>query len=630
MSLISFNNVTKYYSLNLILDHVSFTVNKSEKVALVGSNGTGKTTLFKLILKEEEPTLVPKEDKVGEISILSGTRIGYLNQDAIKDINNTVKEELELGFTFIKEKLNEFNKITESLSYDQSDKNLENYNMMLEELNEMGAFHLNNKIEEFITRFGFDKTILDKKVSSLSGGERMKIAFIKLLLNDYDLLLLDEPTNHLDISTIEWLENYLKDYKGTILFISHDRYFLNTLATKILDLDNHKITTYNLPYEEYLKEKELNYQHLLAQYNKEEEEMARLKKFIEFYMPKPRFVGRAKDRVHKLEKLEATHIDAPKKENKNIKFKIEGSNLASKGLLELSDVSAGYDGKALFPPFSFTLYGKDRLAIVGDNGIGKTTLIKSIMGEIPLINGEIRKLRTLKIGYIKQNDYEFVSKDTCLDYLAKKYPTKLERELRTALGRFLFKKEDVFKNCTLLSNGERMRLVLCDLSLSDYDILILDEPTNHLDLVTKECLLDALKEYKGAIIFISHDRYFINSLANFVLYISRDKTIVNEGNYDDLKEELDDVELPLNKKEDKKEKAEELVFDKLEVKTKLSNNKINEYKNRLAELENELNLIDDELSEDFEDYKKIDELTDRKSELESEYFEILEILENNK
>ena len=629
MALISFSNVTKYYSLNLILDHVTFQINKGEKVALVASNGAGKTTLFKLILKEEEPTLVAKEDKVGDISILTGTKIGYLNQDAISDINNTVLEELEIPFLPLKEKLNKFNELTLKLNENTSLEELNHYNELLDELTRDGAFTIKNKISEYLSRFKLPESMLDEKIKSLSGGERMKIAFIKLLLVDYDLLLLDEPTNHLDISTIEWLENYLKDYRGTILFISHDRYFLNTLANKILDLENHKIDTYNMSYDNYLKEKEIKYQNLLAQYEKEEEEMERLKKFIEFYMPKPRFVGRAKDRVHKLERLEANHIDKPTKENRNIKIKLEGSNLKNKGLISFDNVSAGYDA-ALFPPFSFTLYGKDHLAIIGDNGIGKTTLVKSIMHEIPLICGEIKYLRDLKIGYIKQNDYEFVSKDTCLDYLKKKYPAKTERELRTALGRFLFKKEDVFKNCTLLSNGERMRLVLCDLSLSEYDVLILDEPTNHLDLVTKECLLSALKEYKGAIIFISHDRYFINSLADFVLYLSREKSVINEGSYDDLKAILDgESNDSFNHESSKTETKKQLVYDKLEKKEKLSNNKIQELKNRAQEIEEELLFIDDELSKDFEDYKVIDELTDRKSELESEYFKIIESLENN-
>lgn len=626
MSLISFSNVTKYYSLDLILDHVTFSINKGEKVALVGSNGTGKTTLFKLILKKEFPTLVAKEDKPGDISILSDIKIGYLNQNAIEDINHTVKEELYLAFKEITKKLDEFNVLTTELATKSDEKTLEKYNTLLDYLNEMNAFNLENKIEEYLSRFRFDKKYLNAKIASLSGGERMKIAFIKLLLVDYDVLLLDEPTNHLDIATIEWLEEYLKSYKGTILFISHDRYFLETLATKVLDLENHKITTYSMGYQEYLKEKEINYQNELAKFKREEEEMERLKKFIEFYMPKPRFVGRAKDRVHKLEKLEKNHIDKPVKENKNIKFRIEGSNLKNKGLLELKDVSAGYDSKPLFNPFSFTLYGKDHLAIVGDNGIGKTTLIKTILGEIPAITGEIKHLRTLKIGYIKQNDYEFVSKETCLDYLRSKYPTKLDGELRTALGRFLFKKEDVFKNCTNLSNGERMRLVLCDLSLSDYDVLILDEPTNHLDLVTKECLLNALKSYHGAIIFISHDRYFINSLADYILYISKEETLLIEGSYEDLKVTLDYKNIENETKEIKVNETKPLVYDKIETKKKLSNNKINELKNEASEIESRLNEIDEMLEADFEDYTEIDLLTDEKSALEERYFEILDLL----
>ena len=230
MALISFSNVSKYYSTNLILDHVTFQINKGEKVALIGSNGVGKTTLFKLILKEEEPTLIAKEDKVGDISILNGLKIGYLNQDAIKDVNNTVRQELELPFLEVKNKIERLNKLAEELSEDSSEAKILEYNNLLDELNEEGAFNIKNRIEEYVSKFKFPTELLDEKIKQLSGGERMKIAFIKLLLIHYDVLLLDEPTNHLDISTIEWLENYLKDYNGTILFISHDRYFLNTLA----------------------------------------------------------------------------------------------------------------------------------------------------------------------------------------------------------------------------------------------------------------------------------------------------------------------------------------------------------------------------------------------------------------
>ena len=628
MSLISFSNVSKTFNNELILDHVSFNIFKNEKVALIGDNGTGKTTIFKLILKEIEPTLMPKEDKVGDIQIIKGLSIGYLSQNAITNLGNIVEEELEEPFKKIKELEEEFNNISLELSKDPlNEELLDKYQKYLTKLEESRSFTYKNEIETLVSKFSFPLSILSKKVKELSGGERMKIAFIKILLNKHDLLLLDEPTNHLDISTIEWLEEYLKSYKGTIFFISHDRYFLESLANKILELENEKVTTYNTTYNNYLTEKENNYNLLLAQSKKEEEEMEKLRKFIEFYMPKPRFVGRAKDRLHKLEKLEANHIEAPKKVNNNIKFTLKGGNLEKKELFEVKDLLIGYD-KPLLPLINFNVYGKDHLAIVGDNGIGKTTLIKTLLKEIPLIKGEIKEKRKLIYGYIKQNDYSFKEGSTILENLRSLYPNKLDKDLRTALGKFLFRKEDVFKNTSTLSNGEKMRVNLCALMLSSYDVLILDEPTNHLDMVTKECLINALKTYEGAIIFISHDRYFINALATHTLYLSKDKNLFIEGNYDDLKLELDESLIENNlSKEVKPIKKEELVFDKIEVKEKLSNNKINEIKKRMKEIEDEIEGIDLLLNEDFEDYKKIEELQDQKDILESEYFELMSKLD---
>ena len=630
MSLISFSNVTKYYSTELILDHISFEINKGERVALIGSNGNGKTTIFKLILKEEEPTLVAKEDKVGDISVLNGTKIGYLNQNAITNINNTVKEELMLSFSKILAKLDYFNEFTKKLEYDRREETLLKYNELLDELNEINAFNLDYKIDEYLSRFNFPLALKDKRISSLSGGERMKIAFIKILLGNYDVLLLDEPTNHLDISTIEWLENFLKNYNGTLFFISHDRYFLEALSTKIIDLENHKTTVYNVGYDTYLEQKELMYQQHLAQFQKEEEEMARLRKFIEFYMPKPRFVGRAKDRVHKFARLQENHVNAPVKENKEIKFRIDGGNLKNKGLLEINNLEVGYNGKSLLPPINLTIYGKDRIAIVGDNGIGKTTFIKTILNNIESISGSYRHLRELKIGYIKQNDYFFDSSLDCLGYLGTKHPKLTERELRTALGRFLFRKEDVFKNCALLSNGEKMRLVLCDLTLNEYDLLILDEPTNHLDMVTKECLLESLKGYNGAIIFISHDRYFINSLADYVLYLSKDLVLLNEGSYDDLKEKLSSIESKNN--EDLQGFQEKTVIKeptKKVQKSGLSNNKIKAIEERISLIENEIATLEQVINDSNSTYIEINEAQEKKDKLEEEYLVLLEQLEGN-
>ena len=624
MAIVSVSNVSKVFNNDLILDHISFQINKNEKVALIGDNGTGKTTIFKLILKEISPTLMPKEDKVGEIDILKGLRIGYLSQNAISDVNHTVEEELEEAFIFVKEMNDEFNKVTKELSDNPNDaKLLEKYNYYLEKLEKYNAYNYKNEIETMISKFSFPLDILSKKIKEFSGGERMKIAFIKLLLFKYDVLLLDEPTNHLDISTIEWLENYLKSYEGTIVFISHDRYFLETLANKVLELENEKVTTYNTNYDDYLKQKEINYNNLLKQQKKEEEEMVKLRKFIEFYMPKPRFVGRAKDRVHKLEKLEANHVIAPKKENHNIKINLSGGNLSSKCLMECKNLLIGYDKALISKSINFSIYGKDKTAIIGDNGIGKTTLVKTLLKEIKPLNGEINYKRELKIGYIKQNDYKFDSNDDILTHLKRIYPAKSENELRGALGRFLFKKEEVYKSTSVLSNGEKMRVNLCALMLSSYDILVLDEPTNHLDMVTKECLIEGLKKYNGAILFISHDRYFINELADYILYLSKDDVVYFEGNYDDFKLQYDIKENPSNLNIEQNKKEVSLVYDKIEKKEVLSKNKINEFKKRLSEIEEDISTLDTMLEEDFVDYKKIEELQDKKDELENEYLEIL-------
>ena len=623
MSLISFSNVSKSFLSDLILDHISFTINEGEKVALVGPNGTGKTTIFKLILKEELPTLMAKEDKVGNISILKDTRIGYLSQGAITDINHTVRDELKLVFKDTYKELEKLNEMSNKIAEDPSEKNIAEYNDFLEYLNEKNAFAIESKINGYISKFHFDKEILDRKIATLSGGERIKIAFVKVLLEEHDILLLDEPTNHLDISTIEWLEQYLKNYKGTVLFISHDRYFLNEVANKILDLEDKIVTTYNLGYDDYLAEKELRFQQRLAQFQKEEEEMARLRKFIEYFMPKPRFASRAKDRVHKLERLEANHQSKPTKENRNIKLNLESTNLKSKRLMTFSEYSAGYDGSALFNPFSHVLFSNDRLAIVGDNGIGKTTLIKTILSEIPNISGELTRHRELKIGYIKQNDYDLTGYATCFDYLKSKYPNKLDTDIRTALGSFLFRKDEVFKNCSTLSYGEKMRLILCGLSLSNYDLLILDEPTNHLDLVVKECLLEALKKYSGAIIFISHDRYFINELSTHVLYLSKNQTILEEGNYDDLKNRLEKLQ---NSAEEMPVKKVIEVKIAAEPQQKLSNNKRMAYEKELQNIENRINEIEIELAKDLH-YSEYNSLVEEKEALEIKYLEISEILE---
>lgn len=621
MSLITFSNVSKYFGSDLILDHVTFNINLKEKIALIGQNGAGKTTIFKLILKELEPTLLPKEDKPGQISILKDTKIGYLDQNALTDIENTVLEELLLPFRETLEIEAKINKYSENMTI-----SIEEYNELLEKYKELDGYTYKNKIEELVSKFSFDLSILDKKVKTLSGGERMKIAFIKILLFKFDVLLLDEPTNHLDISTIEWLENYLTSYPGTIIFISHDKYFVSKLATRVFELENHKLEIYNTDFDHYEILKKERYESLLKQVKIETALIEKYKRFIEFYKPKPRFVSRAKDREKKLEKLEKNRAKLPPNSKKQIKFELEGGNISTRQLLEIEDLSIGYKSP-LIPNISLKLYGQDKVAIIGDNGVGKTTLIKTLLNEIKPLKGKIKEYRVLKYGYVKQNDFEFSSNLTALEFLKNNYPNKLEKELRNILGNFNFKDDEVFKSVNVMSNGEKMRLVLANLSLSDYDILVLDEPTNHLDMFTKESLINALKHYKGCILFISHDRYFINQLANFVLYLSKNLVIYNEGNYDD-------IQLLLEKQKNIKPKTlkevEESLKKEFPKKTKLSNNMIIKLNNELKEIEDEIAQIDEKLESEFTKYSEFDELNDRKEDLEERYVEILEIFENDK
>lgn len=619
MSIITFTNVSKYFGSDLILDHVSFNINLKERVALIGNNGTGKTTIFKLILKELEPSLLPKEDKPGEISILSNLKIGYLDQNAITNIENKVYEELLLTF---KETLEIENKINQ---FKNIEDNLEEYNKLIELFEKKHGYTYQNEIKDMISRFSFPESILEKQIKELSGGERMKIAFIKILLFNYDVLLLDEPTNHLDISTIEWLESFLSSFKGTLFFISHDSYFIDKIATKVIELENKKVTVYNVDYKHYQELKREKYESLLKQVKKEEALIARYKRFIEFYKPKPRFVSRAKDREKKLAKLEKNRAELPPNSKKQIKFTLEGGNISSRQLLEFENVEVGYD-VPLNKPFSFLLYGQDHLAVLGDNGVGKTTLIKSIIKEIPLLKGKIKELRPIKYGYIKQNDFVFEENLTALEFLKKNHPLKTEKELRNILGNFLFSGDDVFKNVLNMSNGEKMRLILSSLSLNEYDILLLDEPTNHLDLMTKDSLIDSLLNFKGCLIFISHDRYFINRLANKVLYISKDITSFIDGDYDDLKKYLERLKSikPLTMKE-----IEENLKKEIPIKEKLSNNKINELKKELSELEQELEALDEKINDDFTSYTEFDELNEKKDILEARYLEILELLDLN-
>ena len=439
------------------------------------------------------------------------------------------------------------------------------------------------------------------------------MAFVKLLLSKPDLLILDEPTNHLDVSTIDWLEQYLKTYSGAILFVSHDRYFINEVANKIVEIEHQTSVTYNGNFDSYVAQKKTNYEIQMKQYSLQQKEIEKMKRFIEYFKPKPRFVSRAKDREKKLEHMKK--IDKPLTSEKAIKFSFDGEIRNDKKIIYFEDCSIGYNDKILIKPFSFYLFGGDRLAIIGDNGTGKTTLLKTILREVPLVGGNINRLCPLKIGYIQQNDF-VLNEDNCvLEYLLNSFPLLGEKELRNHLGKFGFHDDDVFKKVSFLSGGEVMRIKKKKIVLNNYDILILDEPTNHLDLITKESLIDALKGFNACIIFVSHDRYFINSIANKILYVYDKIPYYHEGNYDSFKTIEDEIiktyenkSYSVNSNKQKVEKKPNVSKSKIEKDIINLEKKLKEIKDKMFEEENYLNNDKMILLENM--YKEISEKLD--------------------
>lgn len=624
MAILQVSNLTKFFGTNLLFERLNFAINEKERVALVGPNGCGKSTLIKIIMGEETPSTNLSNEQPGSVFIPKNVVVGYLSQKVIENANNTLLDEALLVFKTQIKLENELNAMSEAISKNPYDEILQQeYAKKLNNFENKGGYDYHYLIEMILLKFGFKKEDFSRKISSFSGGERTKMAFAKLLLIKPDFLILDEPTNHLDISTIDWLESYLKTYPGTILFVSHDRYFIDHLASRIIELENHKMNFYKGNYTQYLEEKRMRYELQLNNYNAQQKEIEKLKRFIEYFKPKPRFVSRAKDREKKLEHMEK--IDKPYESKFNMKINFDVNALKDKKILEFSHCLFGHN-KPLFNELNLTLFSNDHLAIMGDNGCGKTTILKSILHEIDLINGSINFLRPLNVGYLAQNDFSLNDCNfTLIEYIEQYFPNMSEKEIRNHLGKFCFYDDDVFKQVSVLSGGEIMRLVLARLVLSKYDLLLLDEPTNHLDLIVKEALIKALSDYNGALIIVSHDRYFVDILANKLLYIANKNIYYSEGNYSTFKEVHDDLFSLNEQKVEQKEKKEKPKYQKS---NSLSKNKCEE---KLALLEQKINQIKEAqfLEENYMDKKKMDELDAQLNKLEQEYNSLFEYYAEN-
>lgn len=618
MSILTASNLTKRFGVVELFSNLTFSINEKERVALIGANGSGKTTLLKMLIGEEECSENGEDKKRGQVILGKEKTIGYLSQKVISNVENTLYEEIIDVFAYQIELNEQFIKVTEQLSENADNPKIaERYDRLLLEMQEVGAFEYLYQIKAILTRFGFAETEYNRKISSFSGGERTKISFAKLILSRPDLLILDEPTNHLDVSTIEWLTKFLNSYQGAILFVSHDRYFIDDVATRILELENNALTSYTGNYEQYVTEKKNNAELLLRQFKIQQKEIAKIEWFIKFYKPKPRFASRAKDREKKLAKIE--RISLPKTQKTKIKLELGSPLKARKKLIYFDDISLGYD-QVLIDPFSFYLYSDHKIAVMGDNGTGKSTFLKAICGETSLKEGKIEFFRKLNIGYLKQNDFDFNPLDTPYRVINTLRPMMGRTAVRSHLGRFGFYEDDVFKSVSSLSGGELMRLNLARLVLEDYELLLLDEPTNNLDIITKDALIDALKEYKGALLIVSHDRYLVNEVCNHILYFHHGDALLVDGDYQDLKEQL------IDEPEVKEEKR--IVKEKPKT-------KINNY--ALKRLEEEQQSIETRLVEIYElekvesvymDYEHLDRLHNEKTILEHRLLEILQTFES--
>ena len=613
MAVLSVKDISKSYKSSLVLNDVSFSINKNDKVAIIGDNGEGKTTLLKILTKQIEP------DK-GSVFFENSESIGYLSQQVIDNVEHTLMEEMELSFTKIKKMELEMADLVEKMNY-HSDKNLiERYSMLHDLYTNEGGYEYKYLIQQMLFKFGFNELDYQRPLKSFSGGERTRASFVKLLLTKPSFLLLDEPTNHLDLIMIEWLEKYLKTYNGTIIIVSHDQVFIDNLVNKVIELENHKATLYSGNYSYYIQEKQLRYEQALKAYNLQEKEIKRLEMLIRKFKPKPTKTSFAQSLEKKLDKMEK--IEKPSNRQKTIHAKFEANLEPYSVKMHISEnLEFGYNGKALTEPLNLIISNQDKICIMGQNGSGKTTLLKCLMTNENKLSGFNHDVReNLKYFYFDQTQQILNPNLTLFDTIHNEFPLMSNTEVRTLLGRFLFHDDDVFKYIENLSGGEKIRMIFALISLRNYDILYLDEPTNHLDFTTKRIISDILEDYPGTIIMVSHDRFFVNRVANKILYLQNGHFILEEGNYDDFCK-LHDIQNSSSLQNVKKNKDLSLPIKKekkipnvsLEKQRKKIEKEIEEL---MIQLDNENQKISDfEVQYNWLEYKemqeKIEELEDQ-------------------
>lgn len=591
--ILSCNHISKSYGVETILNDCSFFINDNEKAAIVGNNGAGKSTIMKIIMGELSP-----DD--GNVIIGKDKTIGYLAQYQDLGSDTTIYEEVKSvkqNLIDMEQKLLEYEKEMAKVSGDELSKLIETYTNLEHRFQLLNGYSYKSEIEGVIKGLGFTEDDFNKSVGNLSGGQKTRVALCKLLLEKPDIIMLDEPTNHLDLNSIKWLETYLLNYNGAVLIIAHDRYFLDKIVSKVIEIENHKAHVYSGNYSDFaVKKQELRvatmnaYLKQQSEIKHQEEVIAKLRSYKQ-----EKFYKRAESREKQLEKMDL--IEKPEELKNNMTIKLEPDIVSGNDVLSVENLEKSYN-TLLFKNISFEIKRGEHVAIIGDNGTGKTTILKIINGLVDADSGMIKLGTNVHIGYYDQEQHNLTDENTLFEEIANSYPNMTNTKIRNTLAAFMFTGEDVFKRVSDLSGGEKGRLSLAKLMLSEANLIILDEPTNHLDMASKEILENAINNYTGTVLYVSHDRYFINQTASRILELTNTKLINYLGNYDYYEEKKEELTAPFAPKEEKA-KAEKTTSsnkqDYLERKAEAA--RIRKLKNDISKVEEKIKKYEDRLNE---------------------------------
>ncbi|WP_041076183.1 ABC-F family ATP-binding cassette domain-containing protein [Bacillus sp. OxB-1] len=630
MIVLQVNGLSKSFSGTDILQNVKLEVQHRDRVALVGRNGAGKSTLLKLIAGEMTPDS-------GDLIIPKDVQIGYLEQHSGLDSPLTVWEEMMTVFQSLQVMEQRLRSLEVQMAHPgvyerpaEYERVMKEYDALQTEFKDSGGYQFESDIRSVLHGMRFFPDDFDKQVNLLSGGQKTRLALAKMLLSKPDLLILDEPTNHLDIETLAWLEKYLASYEGAILIVSHDRYFLDQIVTIVYEVSRRKVTKYTGNYSAYIDEKARNFERDQKLYEKEMSERAKLEDFIQRNIARASTSKMAKSRRKQLERTE--WMDSPEGDEKSASFTFSIDRPSGNDVLGLEKVAIGYDHVPVSTGIDMRVYKQDRIAIIGPNGVGKSTLLKTIVKKQEPLAGEIRYGTNVQFGYYDQEQATLVGSGTVLQELWDEWPMMNEKDVRTVLGRFLFSGEDVEKSVTTLSGGEKARLSLAKLMLLRSNTLVLDEPTNHLDLDSKEVLENALDDFPGTIIFVSHDRYFINRIATKVMEISNSGSLEYLGDYDyyvEKKTEQEELQAELQpspKRSDSLPEVERADQKEWKRQERRLTRRIDELETSLAALDLQIAALQEELSTPAyaNDHVKLMDLQAQIDKLQADHDEISE------